>query len=94
MAENVDYFETTVPPGAVVYGKGYRFNGSVIPENALELWKNGSQHLKLKKEGVVLLESLGKEVVKFILEKRRPLGYADETKILNSFLRTPPNSKK
>lgn len=70
-----DIFLVTKTKGSILHrGNGEKIVLDKVPENALELWKEGSDVIALRKTGSSILEKLSKAELEAILEKRLPHG--------------------
>lgn len=83
------YFVLTVPIGSIIWlpkGKEQKITG--IPDNALELWKDGTRTLLLKKDGAELFSDYNQEELEKILEARKHVNNKIEIKILEGLIKS------
>lgn len=90
-----DVFMLTVPVGSVIHGA----NGSQVlngvPENAAELWEQGSSTLVLKKASAdEFLKDFSKARLEKVLELRRPLKMEAEIKLLEAAIKGASKNKE
>ena len=81
-----DNFLLTVAVGSIIIGSNQRL--TEIPENALQLWENGSYTLCLRKGGVELLKDYSKERIQRLIEVRTPINFKAEIELLKTLLKS------
>lgn len=85
----------TVAVGSIIHGKGFEKQVlNDVPDNALELWENGSQTLVLKKEGAEILKDFSQERLKKVIALRSPLNYQGENQLLEDTLKALKKTDK
>lgn len=89
-------FLLTVAVGTVILkSNGSRQILSSVPENAVELWENGSRTLVLKRDAAPdFLSKYSKEQLEKILQNRKHLKYAAEIKHLETAIKSAGKPKK
>ncbi len=83
-----DFFILTVAVGSVLHradGTSVKLNN--IPENALEIWRNGSRVFALRKSGADLLNDFSKKELELILEKRISHDFKVEIQLLKKAIK-------
>lgn len=65
------YFNNLLPGGKVYRPRGVVICMKRIPDNAMQLYMTGFEHLSLKPKGVELLEQLCENDLNFLLEVRK-----------------------
>lgn len=86
-----EYFLLTVAVGSIIIGSNQRL--TEVPENALQLWENGSHTLCLRKGGVELLKDYSKERIQKLIEVRAPINFKAELELLGKILKAQPVKK-
>jgi len=83
-----DSFVLKLPAGSVIHLKdGTQIPLNEIPKDAQELWESGYYGFALKKGCEPLFEHYTKARLQKLIDIRKPLGYDDEMKILNTLLK-------
>lgn len=83
-----EFFILTVAVGSVLHrtdGTSVKLTG--IPENAFEIWRNGSRVFSLRKSGADLLNDLSKKELERILEKRISHDFKVEIQLLKKAIK-------
>lgn len=83
------FFILTVALGAIIWKPdGGKQTLNEVPDNAAELWENGSSTLCLKKDGAEeFLKDFSKNKLETVLAKRKALNFPAEIKLLEDALK-------
>lgn len=83
-----DFFILTVTDGSVLHrADGSSIVLNEIPENAFDIWKDGSPVFCLRKAGYDKLKSLSKDELEAILQKRNAHDYKIEIQLIRKALK-------
>lgn len=68
------YFNNLLPGGKVYRPRGVVICMKRIPDNAMQLYMTGFEHLSLKPKGVELLEQLCEDDLQYLLKIRKDIA--------------------